>query len=382
MSYRILHLIGSNCVGGPEKQILHHACDLQGSIHDIWVGSFHDLEERPEIVVEAERCGLNTVCLPGGVRPGVLAALLRELRGHSIDLLCTHGFKANVVGYLAARKMSLPHVAFLRGWTAETAKVIVYEMLERQVLARAPWVVCVSEQQAVEVAKLRKSGPRPIVVRNAMLPPFARPREMAPVTRAGLGIPEGAFVFGSVGRLSAEKGHRYLIAAFAELCGRRETGQPLRLVVVGDGREQPALEKQAAELGIRERVCFAGFQGNCAEWMQLFDCMVQPSLTEGTPNSVLEALCLRLPVVATAVGGVPDLIQHEQNGLLTEAADAAKLAAAMERVLADAKLRQQLSSASEALIAEYSPQCQRQRLESVYAQALGSQVRTPEALLV
>jgi glycosyltransferase involved in cell wall biosynthesis len=384
MSYRILHLIGSNCVGGPEKQILHHACDLQGSIHDLWVGSFHDLEERPEIVMEAERCGLRTVCLPGGVRPGVLAALLRELLGHSIDLLCTHGFKANVVGYLAAKKMGLPHVAFLRGWTAETAKVIVYEMLERQVLARAPWVVCVSEQQAVEVAKLRKAGSRPIVIRNAMLPPFARPSELVPVTRAGLGIPEDAFVFGSVGRLSAEKGHRYLIEAFAELCGRRtETGQPLHLVMVGDGREQPALEKQAAESGVRERVYFAGFQGNCAEWMQLFDCMVQPSLTEGTPNSVLEALCLRLPVVATAVGGVPDLIQQEQNGLLTEAADSPKLAAAMDRMLGDAQLRHQLSHASEALLDEYSPECQRRRLESVYAQALGleSQVHMPEALL-
>ena len=293
----ILHLIGSNCVGGPEKQILYHAADLQqlpGNTYQIEVGSFHDQPARPEILLEAEKRGLGTVCLGGALRPRLMTELVAALRARKIDLLCTHGFKANVLGYLASRRSPVPHAAFLRGWTAENMRVRFYEVLERQALARAQTVVCVSALQATQVARLR--GPHrsaPVVIQNAMLPPFDRSGLGPPPTRASLGIPSGAFVFGSVGRLSIEKGHRFLVEAFATLRSR-QLGRPAFLLVVGDGREQPLLEAQAAALGLEGQVYFAGYQGNAGEWMRLMDALVQPSLTEGTPNSVLEALLLGL----------------------------------------------------------------------------------------
>ena len=114
MKRKVLHLIGSNLVGGPEKQILHHAIDMKGSDYEIELGSFHDLQERPEVLTAAEQNHLSTVCLPGGVHLGLvdeLSAILRKKPGY---LLCTHGFKSNVVGYLAARKTGTRHMAFLR----------------------------------------------------------------------------------------------------------------------------------------------------------------------------------------------------------------------------------------------------------------------------
>jgi glycosyltransferase involved in cell wall biosynthesis len=146
----------------------------------------------------------------------------------------------------------------------------------------------------------------------------------------------------------------------------------LSLIVVGDGREQEALEQQASQLGIRDRVVFAGYQGNIADWMRLFGCMVQPSLTEGTPNSVLEALCLQVPVIATAVGGVPDLVMHGCNGLLVPAEDATQLADAMKLVLESAELRDRLIAGGAAVKAEYSPEVQRQKLIKVYETAFRS----------
>lgn len=366
MSYEVLHLIGSNLVGGPEKQILHHAADMQGSDYRLSIGSFHDLAERPEVLVAAEQRNIPTFCLPGGLRPDLVERLVEKLKESPGALLCTHGFKANVVGYLATRRAGNAHVAFVRGFTAENKRVIFYEILERQALKRAQRVVCVSQKQADQIAALRHNRRKPMVVKNAMLPPYAREQAGEPVSRKSLGIAEDAFVFGSVGRLSIEKGHRFMLAAFHQLCQAAGGGAGLFLIVVGDGKEQVPLEQQAARLGIRDKVHFAGFQGNCTEWMQLLDCMVQPSLTEGTPNSVLEALCLRVPVVATAVGGVPDLIADGRNGLLVPAEDAVRLAEAMERMWKSAELRSRLVAGADELTAEYSPDYQRQKLIEVY----------------
>jgi glycosyltransferase involved in cell wall biosynthesis len=103
------------------------------------------------------------------------------------------------------------------------------------------------------------------------------------------------------------------------------------------------------------------------------DCLVQPSLTEGTPNTVLEALCLNLPVIACAVGGVPDLIVDGKNGLLVPAADVDKMAAAMKRMWLSPDLRIQLAAGSEGLVQEYTPAYQRQRLIEVYDEVFHGQ---------
>ncbi len=366
MSYDVLHLIGSNVVGGPEKQILHHAADMQCSDYRIAIGSFHDLDERPEVLVAAEQRNIPTLCLPGGVRLDLVDRLSQKLKERKGSLLCTHGFKANVVGYLAARRTGTAHVAFVRGFTGENKRVIFYEMLERQALKRAQRVVCVSQKQAEEISRLRGNRRKPVVVKNAMLPPYSREHDGEAVSRSSIGVPDDAFVFGSVGRLSIEKGHRYMVSAFHKLCAAAGPDAKLFLIVVGDGKEQEALEQQAAQLGIRDKIYFAGFQGNCAEWMQMLDCMIQPSLTEGTPNSVLEALCLRVPVIATAVGGVPDLIADGRNGLLVESENVSQLAAAMERMRNSPELRSQLIAGAQELTREYSPAHQRQKLIEVY----------------
>jgi glycosyltransferase involved in cell wall biosynthesis len=371
--YEVLHLIGSNLVGGPEKQILHHAQDMQDTEYRLSIGSFHDLKDRPEVLVAAEQLNIPTVCLPGGLRLDLVPRLSRMLAERKGSLLCTHGFKANVVGYLAARRTGTSHVAFVRGFTAENRRVRFYEMLERQALKRADRVACVSESQAQQIARIRGHRRAPIVVKNAMLPPYARMQDRPPISRNVLSIPKSAFIFGSVGRLSTEKGHRFMLSAFHKLCAEAPVGSQLYLILVGDGKEEKPLKLQATQLGIREQVHFAGFQGNSTEWMQLMDCLVQPSLTEGTPNTVLEALCLNLPVIACAVGGVPDLIVDGKNGLLVPAADVDKMAAAMKRMWLSPDLRIQLAAGSEGLVQEYSPAYQRQRLIEVYDEVFHGQ---------
>jgi len=372
MKQRVLHLISSSFIGGPEKQILQHAFSMEGSPYQIEVGSFFDQPEPPEILHGAEAHNIPTVCLGGGIRLSLISELSRILNERPGVLLCTHGFKANFVGYFAARRTGTRHIAFLRGWTAENNRVKLYEVLERFALSRAPYVVCVSRRQAEQVARLRRGRTQPFVIQNAMFPPWSRPDKEQPVTRAALGISDDAFIFGSVGRLSIEKGHRFMIDAFHQVQAKLGDSRRLHLIVVGDGHEQPALEQQAAGYGLAGRVHFAGFQGNPERWMRLLDCLVQPSLTEGTPNSVLEAMYFNVPVIATSVGGVPDLITHGDNGLLAQPGDVDALSSAMCQIVLDADLRNRLAGASQQPDWSYSPAVQKEKLLAVYKTALAA----------
>ena len=371
MADRILHLIASNFISGPEKQILHHARDMAGSPYEICVASFHDLPGEPEIITAARNGGTPAYLVRGGFNPLQITDLAKVLRQERIAVLCTHGYKANIVGRLASLLSRVPHAAFVRGWTAETPRVALYEKLERRMLASAPWVVCVSALQAEQLVAVRGSRRPPIVIQNAVLPGPATPQNDSTFSRHDAGIQEGVFVFASAGRLSIEKGHAYLLAAFADLL-KRSPSRGCYLVLLGDGRELANLKLRALELGISEKVKFAGFQPDIRQWMRLADCLVQPSLTEGTPNSVLEALQLNLPIIATSVGGVPDLLRDGLSGMLVPPREPGKLADAMEAVVNSEELRATLSRGISAIDPKYKPETQRASLVRLYEDVLQS----------
>ncbi len=369
---RILHLIASNFVGGPEKQLLHHANDTRDANYDVVLGSFQDAAGPSEILVFASRCGIETVSIPGGIRPGLVDDLAHYLRQAHIDLICTHGYKSNVVGHFAAKHANVPWVPFVRGWTAETWRINLYERLDRSILVRSPWVVCVSPAQARELGRMRRGRHAPLVIQNAVLAPRESDASQEPsLSREELGYSRRAFVFGAVGRLSREKGHCFLLEAFA-LLHKFLPDQPMELLLLGEGREETSLRMLARQLGIESRVCFAGFQRKPTAWMKVMDCMVQPSLTEGTPNSVLEAMLLGIPVIATAVGGVPDVIENGRTGLLVAPSSPVAMAEAMKKMVRSTSLRNQLAlEAKHCVEQNFSPKRQRELLEMLYKTMLG-----------
>src|SRR5205807_1014306 len=152
----------------------------------------------------------------------------------------------------------------------------------------------------------------PIVIANAALFPFQN--TAAPVDRRllrrALGLDEHAFLVCAVGRLSPEKGHRYLLRAVPSLLCRTPR---LRILLLGKGGERRRLEDEATRLGVQDHVVFAGFKDDVRPWIQACDLLVNPSLSEGVPNVVLEAMALGIPVIVTRVGGVPDLVQDMES---------------------------------------------------------------------
>src|SRR5579863_9848149 len=298
------------------------------------------------------------------------------MRRRDFALVCTHGYKSNVIGYILSKITGCPHVGFVRGWISENKKVRQYERLDRWVLSRSDWAVCVSELQAAELRPRRARRRPPLVVPNAAL--FRRPAGPfigRAAFRKQLGLEEDAFWIGSVGRLSIEKGHAFLLDAMAELVLRIPE---VRLAIVGEGAERARLEQHARKLGIDGFVHFAGFHTDVQPWMQALDVLVNPSLTEGLPNVLLEAMALGTPVVATAVGAVPELLGQNQHGLLVPSSNPRALADAILELHRDRPLADRLVCAAYTRLHDYSPEKQNQALLDLYASVLNAKT-PPEA---
>ena len=192
----------------------------------------------------------------------------------------------------------------------------LYERLERSLLVRSPWVVCISPAQARELGRLRRGRRAPLVIQNAVLAPreTGLSQEPAP-SREELGFQWPHICVWRCRAASTAKRDIAFCWMLLPCCSKMLPGQPMELLLLGEGREENALRAQARRLGIEARVCFAGFQRRSAAWMKVMNCLVQPSLTDGTPNSVLEAMLLGIPVVATNTGGIPDVIDAGETGL-------------------------------------------------------------------
>ncbi|MBI4422525.1 MAG: glycosyltransferase [Elusimicrobia bacterium] len=151
---------------------------------------------------------------------------------------------------------------------------------------------------------------------------------------------------GAVGRLDVQKGHAYLLEALAKL----RVTHPVKLLLLGDGPLRRELETRAKTLRVDQDVTFAGEVPDVSAWLSALDVFVLPSLWEGLPNALLEAMGIGLPVVATKVDGVPEVVEHEVNGLLCEPKSSQGLFVALQDLVVDAELRQRLGAAAKRTI--------------------------------
>src|SRR5262249_51385632 len=242
-------------------------------------------------------------------------------------LLCCHGYKANLVGRWAARRLGIPVVAVSRGWTGENLRVRLYEQLDRVHLRWMNHVVCVSQAQAAKVAAAGGPASRLSVIYNAVeMERFggADPGEQDRL--AALFATPPRRIVGAAGRFSPEKGFDILLQA-AEVVCRRDSS--VGFAIFGDGSLRPRLEAELAALRLNGRVILPGFRRDLDAVLPCLDVLVLPSYTEGLPNVVLEAFAAGVPVVATAVGGTPELVRQDVNGLLVPPGDPSALTGAL-----------------------------------------------------
>jgi glycosyltransferase involved in cell wall biosynthesis len=348
----IVHLFASPFLGGPERQFLGLVRSHSEAYRSVLLSFAESGSSRP-FVDEARRLGFEAHTLQWN-HPRLRAAA-SEIAGHlrrvGASVLCCHGYKPDIVGWWAARQVGIPVIAVAHGWTGATFKVRLNEAVDRFVMRRMDAVVCVSEGQAV---KVRRSGVRPersVVIRNAIDPaPFQSPDPTDRVLLEAFFAKRPTKIVGAVGRLSPEKGFDQLIAA-AEIVLRQEPD--VGFVLFGDGPLRQALDEQLTRLKLGANVVLAGFRRDVARFFPHFDVFTLPSYTEGLPNVVLEAFAAGVPVVATAVGGTPEVIEDGVSGYLVPPRDPAALAERILELLGHDHLRKEMGARARLRVAEH-----------------------------
>ncbi|MBI3088128.1 MAG: glycosyltransferase [Candidatus Omnitrophica bacterium] len=279
----------------------------------------------------------------------VVVELWRLMRRRRYTIVHTHNSKAGFVGRLAARLAGVPVVIHtVHGFAFHAQepwwKRRLYRVLERLAAGWCGRLIMIS-QPLIEWAVEAHIAPRDkmaLIYSGIDVKTFQQPVDAAAL-RAGLGLRDGEFVVGEVAKLWEGKGHAVLLRAAASLTDRLPG---LRLLIVGEGGLRPSLEQLAGELGIRERVIFTGFRSDVPALMQVVDVAVLPSFFEGMGRAVLEAQAAGRPVIASRVGGIPDLIADGASGILVEPGSVEQLADAIRRLHDQPALRSRLGEAA------------------------------------
>jgi glycosyltransferase involved in cell wall biosynthesis len=357
---RILRLIARLNMGGPALHVayLTRGLDERGYTTTLGAGSLARGEGSMAFV--AEELGVEVHSVPqlhrevspvlDPVSVARVRQLIRQVRPH---ILHTHTAKAGAIGRTAAvlaRDAKPPivvhtfHGHVLRGYF-DPARAAVYRNVERSLARVTTRLVAVSPEVKDDLVELEVAPADKFSVIRLGIDLDSRIVEGASnglELRRAFGVPEEAFVVGWIGRMTAIKHLPDVLATVARL---RERGIDARLCLVGDGPDRDEVERRAHGLDLARSTLYLGYQRDVAPYYALFDALLLPSGNEGTPVVAIESLAAGTPVVATRVGGVPDVVSDGVDGFLTGVGDVGELAAALERLARDPALREKMGRA-------------------------------------
>ncbi len=366
----VVHLCAPAHVGGLERVVQELAIGLAGRGHRVQVVTVSD--PRTDLAdflqpLDAEGVECLRIDVEGRGYLREWKAVRHILLEEQPDVLHSHGYRADLLHGWTTRALGIATVTTLHGSSRMGGLSHLFEHMQALSLRYFDGVVAVSDPLSDELEALRVPPNRLHKIPNAWTP--VRNALSRAEARAELTAPDGPTVLGWVGRLIPIKGCDVLLRALHRL---QESGHRQWIArIIGDGPEAEPLRTLRDELELGERVEFVGYVDQAARLLSGFDVYVMSSRSEGTPIALLEAMGAGLPIVATAVGGVPDMLGDGEAGWLTPPESPAALASTLEEVLTDPNQRARRSAAARRRIDEhYSPDHWFSRHEDVYEQAM------------
>jgi glycosyltransferase involved in cell wall biosynthesis len=319
---KVLQLISSGGFFGAENVMLQLASELaiKGQYYPV-AGVIENLGN-PHIEV-AEKCreqGIETAVFPcrGKFDRKTIAQIRKFIKKNEIGIIHSHGYKSNLYSFFASLGLSTNLVATCHNWLGDDSKMKLYASLDRFILRRFNNIIAVSEPVKKRVidsgVPFRKVG----IVQNGISLDRFDPMQRTNNVRSALGISDDRIVIGSVGRLSAEKGHGNLLSISNDIV---EKHPKCVFLIVGDGILKQDLQREYDF----PFVIFTGARNDVHELYRCMDIFVLPSLTEGLPMVLLEAMASKLPIIASNVGAIPTVIKNGSSGLLVEPGDTESL---------------------------------------------------------
>jgi len=384
---RIAH-VNANFAGGSGGIMLREALALDPDRHTTSILARGD---DGTLFEQAARLGVNVVRLRrmGGGRHvypwadgEALRELCDELRAGEYDVVHTHAGRAGAVGRIAARRVGVPAIVHtLHGFpfnefqSQSTRRAL--QVVERRLGRITDWFLTDGTLVASEAVRLRIAPPDRI---RAVLSPIDPVPQVTDERRSSarrrLGLPGDATVIGTTSRMVRQKGPLDMVNAIAALeC------TDVQMVWVGDGELRPEVERRIADLGLGDRFMLLGDRDDVPDLLPAFDILAMSSLWEGLPCSVVEAMTCGIPVVATAVNSVPEVVIPGRTGLLARPQDPASLSRALAFMLDQPAEAARMAAAARRLVGEqFQPERLGEELAGVYRSALRHGARQGRAL--
>lgn len=343
---RVVHLIASSGLYGAEKWIFALMRAMESSCFESIIVNLADSEgSLSEIVNSARERDFEAYDFytGGKFNPFSILNLARWLKNNQIDIVHAHGYKSDVIGLLASRLASRKIISTPHGWSKEKDKKLqFYEKLDRSVFRFMDYVCPLSQ----DILSSIKSGiglhKVKLILNGVDIDEVFNEKAVTPPL-------SGRFKIGYIGQLIERKNVATLIKALSIL---HSTGVEANLFIVGDGPEMHNLENFVNKLGLKNYVEFFGYRKNAISILKSFDVFVLPSLLEGIPRCVMEAMAAKVPVVASDIPGNRDLVTHDFNGLLYRVSDEKGLADALRGLLENPSLGAKFAKNAYKLVVE------------------------------
>jgi len=365
---KVLQLISSGGYYGAENMLLNLCASQQKAGCENSLMLFYNVHApNVEFYERARRRGLSVrmVHCQGRADWRAVRQIEECIQEDGIQLLHTHGYKADLYGYVAARRSGKPIVATCHNWVGGTAALGIYNHLDRMALKRFQGLAAVSDSVAQRLLDSGVSAKKIRTIANGIdVGPFERARPLSVFDF------DGSKVIGMVARLDLQKGFEYLLRAARELCAAFPT---LKVVIVGEGPDRQAIESMVQRFGLQSNVILAGQHSDMPGIYAAMDIFVLPSLNEGLPMTILEAMAASRPVIATRVGAIPKVIKDGETGLLVDPADVDGLRNALARLLTDSDLCRRIGSAGHDWVSRnYTSEAMALKYRQMYDEVLGT----------
>lgn len=368
---KILHIIDSDGIYGAEIMLMNLVMEQKKLGHQPVILSIEDIHNKGfslTQVAKARGLPVERFMAKRGFRLSTTRKILAYARRNQFDILHSHGYKGNIlIGIAPSFLRRIPAISTIHGWTAvnRLSKIWVYNLLDRYFLKKLEAIVFVNSSNTSSIIHKNK-----YCVENG-IPEINVDSNTVDASDVALIHPQGhnKFTIGCISRLSEEKGVGILIEA---VCLLAKENPEIQLVVIGDGILTNELQALCDERRIGKHVIFLGYRHDAYHYLPLFDVFVLPSLTEGLPITILEAMQASIPIVATSVGAIPQVLEDGNNGLVVEANSPEALAKAILDVKhspEEAKLR--ASNARCAVFERYSSDKMALQYINIYQEVIG-----------
>lgn len=349
---KLLHLISRIDIGGAEKQLLNLVVNLDKEKYNIYVGYF---QGKGELKKKFRDCRIQTnkFGFIGLWDISILWQLYKDMRANRYDIVHTHGFKADLWGTIAARLAKVPVIISTVHNQERYLINPIVKILEK-------WIISPIDDTIIVVSE----GVKRFLIKTCGIQEKKIKRVYYGINlgdikidkykdiRQKFGIDRNAPLIGCIGRLIKQKGHQYLIQAAKMVM---ENFPEAKFLIVGKGRLEKKLKKLVKSLSLESSVIFTGFREDIYSIIDKLNLMVMPSIWEGFGLVLLEAMALGKPVVATNIGGIPEIIEDGKSGILVKPKDSKGLARAIIKLLQDTTLNKKMQGIAQLSVKERFP---------------------------